>query len=1232
MRKILNILLLLPILVIAQSPNQNWVKTKTYKDSTNTSIPSPTPAQAVTQVSYFDGLGRPIQQVAHAQSNTGKDIVTHIEYDAFGRPAKEFLPYANQTASLNYNASAGTDVLDFYNTNSYENTPNPFSEKQFEASPLNRVLKQAAPGNAWRMGSGKEIKMDYQTNTANDVKLYKATATWNATLGIYDIALSQTGYYSENQLYKTITYDENAPPSGAGGLEEYKDKEGKVVLKRTFNNSLAHETYYVYDMFGNLTYVIPPLVTSVTAQLEGLCYQYKYDARNRLIEKKLPGKQWEYMVYDKLDRVVATGPAYNPYGGSDTNKGWLLTKYDVFNRPVYTAWYNAAVASSANRKTLQDTYNNATVFSENKTTSATTINGIATKYTNQVSPSAFVVLTVNYYDSYDYPNAPVIPSQIEGQNTQSTNLKGMATGSWVRVLDAASSTSNELSYTVYDTRYRPIRSYTKNYLGGFTQVDSKLDWAGKTEYNLSKHKRAANGPELVIKQRFTYSAQDRLVKHTHEIVGFLAEELIALNTYNELGQLISKKVGGDRSGSSSLQKIDYTYNIRGWLQSINNINNLNPSATERDLFAFKINYNNPETATPLYNGNISETFWRTSSDNVKRKYAYKYDNLNRLLEANYDKPDVSGTLNNYLEKLTYDKGGNILTLERNGNLDPSGGATVNLIDNLIYTYDSSKKNELKKVNDLSNSPQGFNQDNDIASGDVDGNNEDHTYDYTYDFSGNMKTDTNKGINEIIYNHLNLPVFIKLGGTTNGKINYIYNAIGQKVKKVVVDNVANTTTDYLSGFQYKNTELQFFLHSEGYVHFTKPLASQGGANSGLGSFNYVFNYKDHLGNVRVSFANDPLQGNVLKILEENNYYAFGLKHKNYNVEHLDFDQFPETGVEIAPAPAVANASYNYKYNGKELQDELGLNMYDYGARNYDPALGRWMNIDPLAELAPNKSPYHFCSNNPVNRIDPTGLTDYKVNGETRTIDDGHNDVSMKVSERQFNRLQNKFDKGGSGYERMMNRMSVKNGFTTSGLYADSSASSGVGISFTQHKAGGDSYGQWSIQNNHQTYGTVEHIARVADSGLGAVTGQFGNINLGSNGSMYFRQNSGAIFRGNQYVNVTSAASRYSGLAKGAKWGGLATGVALGGYEIYQGVQQDGGTYGYNAQVQTAGALGGLGGGALGADIGAKIGAGIGVWFGGVGAVPGAIIGGLIGGGLGAWGGDYYGEQAAKAIIK
>ncbi|WP_413614223.1 RHS repeat-associated core domain-containing protein [Flavobacterium sp. N2013] len=157
-----------------------------------------------------------------------------------------------------------------------------------------------------------------------------------------------------------------------------------------------------------------------------------------------------------------------------------------------------------------------------------------------------------------------------------------------------------------------------------------------------------------------------------------------------------------------------------------------------------------------------------------------------------------------------------------------------------------------------------------------------------------------------------------------------------------------TTDYLGGYQYKNTVLQFFPTAEGYVKNT-PV-------SGTNTYSYVFNYTDHLGNVRLSYTKNP-STNVLTILEESNYYPFGLKHNGYN--------------PISPIPENRRL-----FNGKELQEELGLNSYDYGARNYDPALGRWMNIDPLAETSRRFSPYTYALNNPVLFIDPDGMEAYK----------------------------------------------------------------------------------------------------------------------------------------------------------------------------------------------------------------------------------------------------------------
>nr|WP_240961606.1 RHS repeat-associated core domain-containing protein [Nonlabens sp. Ci31] len=118
------------------------------------------------------------------------------------------------------------------------------------------------------------------------------------------------------------------------------------------------------------------------------------------------------------------------------------------------------------------------------------------------------------------------------------------------------------------------------------------------------------------------------------------------------------------------------------------------------------------------------------------------------------------------------------------------------------------------------------------------------------------------------------------------------------------------------------------------------------------FNYVYPYKDHLGNVRLSYKNTSNTGVNLQIQEENNYYPFGLKHKGYN-------------------NVITGRDHKYGFGGKEEQDELGLDWIDITARNYDPALGRWMNIDPHAESYHSFSPFNYTANNPVVFTDPDG---------------------------------------------------------------------------------------------------------------------------------------------------------------------------------------------------------------------------------------------------------------------
>ncbi len=263
------------------------------------------------------------------------------------------------------------------------------------------------------------------------------------------------------------------------------------------------------------------------------------------------------------------------------------------------------------------------------------------------------------------------------------------------------------------------------------------------------------------------------------------------------------------------------------------------------------------------------------------------------------------------------------------------------------------------VFDHETSPQGFRDD---GNGVIDPNGDD----YAYDENGNMTSDQNKGIGSIEYNHLNLPTKIVVGTNT---IEYLYNATGQKVSKIVIETGIKTQTDYLAGgFQYKESELQFFPHVEGYVNVIN--------SNGVKNYNYVFNYTDHLGNIRLSYGVDPNTGST-KILEENHYYPFGLKHSGYNMSYSTYQKI-QSGVIAIRVASAYQPNYNYKYNEKEFQDELSLNLYNYGARNYDPAIGRWMNIDPLAEKYPHNGAYNFSENRVVDGRELEGLEVVLIN--------------------------------------------------------------------------------------------------------------------------------------------------------------------------------------------------------------------------------------------------------------
>ncbi len=325
-------------------------------------------------------------------------------------------------------------------------------------------------------------------------------------------------------------------------------------------------------------------------------------------------------------------------------------------------------------------------------------------------------------------------------------------------------------------------------------------------------------------------------------------------------------------------------------------------------------YYNTGVGTAKYNGNISSMTWKSGNESTVRGYKFTYDGLSRLMNATYgETAGINTNTNRFSENVTaYDKNGNIKTLQRYGQ---TAASSYGLIDNLTYTLNG---NQLTRVDDAVTA-SAYNGGFEFKDGVKQAN------EYAYDANGNLTKDLNKGITDIQYNCLNLPSVVTFSdGST---ITYTYAADGTKLKTVHKIGGTTTTTDYCGNVIYENGVQKLLLTEEGYVT--------------LSDSKYHYYLKDHQGNNRVVINQSGT------VEETNHYYPFG-------------GVFASTG----------NAQ-PYKYNGKEYDSKKGLNWYDYGARHYDAALGRFTTVDPSVENYYSTSPFTYCLNNSLNYIDPLG---------------------------------------------------------------------------------------------------------------------------------------------------------------------------------------------------------------------------------------------------------------------
>jgi RHS repeat-associated protein len=667
--------------------------------------------------------------------------------------AKEYLPFAAaQDMAYHTSATAVSNWTTYYGSADHDYA---YAEKTFDNSPLNRVMEQSAPGNSWKTGSAHTVKYDYGTDTASENAVMNYTIDNTTRL----VNLTATAYPA-NSLYKTTVWDENTGKSATTNrTEEFKDKQGQVVLKRSYIGATAFSTYYVYSDLGLLCCVIPPKATaddgSITStELDQLCYQYKYDERNRLIEKKLPGAGWEYLIYDNRDRLVLTQDT--KLRSVNANQ-YHYTLYDGFNRPVEQGISTDGTAYVTLRETIRNSSN----------------------YT----PGTREVQIYTWYDNYDFRAGWGGPAymntfvSVYPAHSVTDKVKGLVAGSKTKVLE---SSPEKWIYAEnhYDKYGRLLQRFQENPEGGYNRESFAYDFEGKITDKQTFHKKTAAATGITLYESYTY---DHMGRQLTSRFGYNTTTLttLATNTYDELGRLSSKQQ------HNGLQYNDYAYNIREWLTKVNDPGT---SSTNAHLFALQLFYDTDMTTSlnggAQYNGNINGMKWRlyNNGTNQYKGYNFTYDGLNRVTKGDYG--TVSGTTWSNpagydLNSVSYDANGNIIALNRKS----SSGTDK---DNFAFTLNG---NQLGSVTGTLSSS------------------------YGYDGNGNLTNDNPRGLTVSYYNELDLPK--QYYKDANNKVVYQYDATGTKWSKTATTGGSSSTTLYYGSFIYQDTTLVKVLTPEGY---------------------------------------------------------------------------------------------------------------------------------------------------------------------------------------------------------------------------------------------------------------------------------------------------------------------------------------------------------------------------------------------------------------------------------
>ncbi|MCD8030100.1 MAG: DUF6443 domain-containing protein, partial [Bacteroides sp.] len=667
------ILCLMAIYSQAQSTKQNYRHTRTMLNEAGTSF--------LDHIEYYDGIGRPYLTVEKGITPDKKNLAHRIVLDGMGREIQQYIPTETDKDYLS------ADEWQSYYTGS-KAMDNYFYKTVYECSTRNLITATHKPYYYW---TSVPATTEYVLNTASG-ELSCRKYIINA-----DGTPSPDGVYPAGSLQVIKSTDEDKRVSYT-----FTDKAGRILMTRQMSNT---DTYYIYDDYGNLVYVLSPFYQA-SSNLDRYAYQYVYDDRNRCIEKKLPGCEPIQYVYDKEDNLI-----FSQDGEQRKNNPaeWTFYLYDKFKR---------LTVQGICRNTNTNSVKNLSVVC-NRTSGGIDNCG----YTSSFALTSPTIHLVTYYDNYDFLTLTGFSG--DPKFTASTiDASGYETGSAARIY--GSNNSFVYAVTHYDVSGNPVHTLSTNHLEGHEKVVSTYSFSGEPLTIETTH-TAKGKTEQKELYTYIYDHANRNTKITHKLNTQPAVTL-AEYTYTPKGFLGSRQFHG-----TSANKITYGYESVLWLNKI-----------QSTQFTQDISHvSGSSLGDVAYNGNIRAISWKVGNESVTRNYGFRYDNYNRLTAAEYQ--ENGGTNKDaFSVKISYyDLNGNISKIERRGKTSPT---TNGVIDDLRMEYIG---NQLSKVTDSAIDPTyegNFNF--------VDGN-KGTGIEYIWNKNGSLVQDYNKQIANISYNLLNL---------------------------------------------------------------------------------------------------------------------------------------------------------------------------------------------------------------------------------------------------------------------------------------------------------------------------------------------------------------------------------------------------------------------------------------------------------------------------------------------